>query len=92
MISKFTSVLIIFQINFIYNYIVLPIGILHKENYILFNKQDSLKDIIFSEYYTSLFTELNIGTETQKIPLLIELRTNDFLITSIHKIENNASE
>ena len=79
---------IFFLFNHIDNYIVLPIKTLSKENYFPFNESDSLKNEIFEEYYSSLYTELDIGTKTQKIPLLIEVKTNDFLITSIHSIEN----
>ena len=79
---------IFFLFNHIDNYIVLPIKTFSKENYFPFNESDSLKNEIFEEYYSSLYTELDIGTKTQKIPLLIEVKTNDFLITSIHSIEN----
>ena len=81
---------IFFLFNHIDNYIVLPIKTLSKENYFPFNESDSLKNEIFEEYYSSLYTELDIGTKTQKIPLLIEVKTNDFLITSIHSIENTS--
>ena len=71
---------------------VLPIQTLPKENYISFNESNSLEDVIFSECYTALYTELDIGTKPQKVPLLIEVRTNDYLITSIHQLENNSSD
>ena len=80
------------ELNYITNYITLPLKTLPAENYVQFPFQNSLQKIIFSEYYTSLFSELYIGSEPQKIPVLIEPRTNDFLITSIHKLEKNASD
>ena len=85
-------ILIFIQINYTTNYIILPIKILPKESYVLYDKQNHLKEIIFSEYYTSLFTELYIGKEKQRVPLLIEPKTNDFLVTSVHLYENNASD
>ena len=92
MINQFHPLLLFHLINAISNYVVLPIQTLPKENYISFNESDALEEAIFSEYYTSLYTELDIGTEPQKIPLLIEVRTNDYLITSIHQLETNSSD
>jgi len=82
----------IFNINSISNYIILPIETLPKENYIEYPPKDPIKEVIFSEYYTSIFSELYIGTKSQKVPILIEPRTNDYLITSIHQMENNISD
>ena len=92
MVKSSLLVLIFIQIRYMTNYIILPIKTLPKENYILYDKQNHLKEIIFSEYYASLFTELYIGKEKQRVPLLIEVKTNDFLVTSIHLFENNASD
>ena len=92
MLNQFHRFLLFLLINAISNYVVLPIQTLPKDNYISFNESDSLEEAIFSEYYTSLYTELDIGTEPKKIPLLIEVRTNDYLITSIHQLETNSSD
>ena len=92
MLKSFLIVLFFIQINYLNNYIILPIKTLPKENYVLYDKQNYLKKIIFSEYYTSFFTELYIGKEKQRVPLLIEAKTNDFLVTSIHLFQNNASD
>ena len=92
MSKKIFLFFLIFNLDSIRNYIVLPIETLPKENYLEYPPKDSIKEVIFSEYYSSIFTQLYIGTESQKVPLLIEPRTNDYLITSIHPTENNISE
>ena len=81
------------KIIFVYNYVVLPIYTLKKENYKSSNiNNSSIRDIIFSEFYNSLYTELEIGIPSQKIPLLVRVKTNDYVITSIHKMKKNASK
>ena len=92
MSKKIFLFFLIFNLDSIRNYIVLPIETLPKENYLEYPPKDSIKEVIFSEYYSSIFTQLYIGTESQKVPLLIEPRTNDYLITSMHPTENNISE
>ena len=45
---------LIFQLNYITNYITLPIKTLQKENYIKYTSQNSLQEIIFYEYWGEL--------------------------------------
>ena len=80
------------QIFYIRSYIVLPIETLKKENYKSSYTPNSPKDIISNEYCSSFFTELEIGTPPQKIPFLVKMKTNDYVITSIHPMTKNASD
>ena len=73
-------------------YIVLPVETLKKENYISPYTPNSPKDIIYCEYCNPIITELEIGTPPQKIPFLIQMKTNDFVVTSINPMNKNASE
>ena len=41
---------------------------------------------MFSEYCSPFYTEIELGSPSQKIPLLIEIKTNDFVITSINRM------
>ena len=93
MIKLFFLFLILFHfIIHINNYIVLPIYTLKNENYksLLYTK-NSPEDIIVSEYRSSFYTELEIGNPPQKIPLLIKVKTNDYVITSIHPTEKSVT-
>ena len=63
-----------------------------KENYKSLYDQNSVQDRIYSEHCSPFFTELEIGTPPQKIPLLVKLKTNDYVITSVHPSENNISD
>ena len=92
MVSKLVLFLLMRQILYINNYIVLPIYTLNKENYISTYKLNSLKDIMATEYCSSIFTELEIGTPRQKIPLLVKMKTNDYVITSINPMNKNGSD
>ena len=92
MVSKLFLFLLMKQILYINNYIVLPIYTLNKENYISTYKLNSLQDIMATEYCSSIFTELEIGTPSQKIPLLVKMKTNDYVITSINPMSKNGSD
>ena len=48
---------------------------------------NSIEDIFFGEYCTPFYTEIEVGSPSQKIPLLVELKSNDFVITSVNKME-----
>lgn len=93
MIKLFFLFLILFHfIIHINNYIVLPIYTLKNVNYkSLSYTKNSPEDIIVSEYRSSFYTELEIGNPPQKIPLLIKVKTNDYVITSIHPIEKSVT-
>ena len=81
------------QIFYINSYIVLPIETLKKENYKSSPyTPNSPQDIIYNEYCSSFFTEIEIGTPPQKIPLLVKMKTNDYIITSIHPMDKNSTE
>ena len=84
--------LIWLQIFSVYNYIVLPIDTLSRDNYKNYYTENSHKDIMLSEYRSTFFTELEVGSPQQKIPFLVNMRTNDFVITSVHKMEKSGSE
>ena len=80
------------QIIYLNGYIVLPIETLRNENYISPYTPNSPRDIIYSEYCSPIFTELEIGNPRQKIPFLIQMKTNDFVVASINPMKKNASE
>ena len=63
-------------------YIVLPIELLPKENYKSEYDLNSPKDIMSKEFISSYYTELEVGDPSQKIPILIKQKTNDYIITS----------
>ena len=92
MFSKLILFLIMKQIFYINNYIVLPIYTLKRENYISPYELNSVKDIISTEFCSSLYTELEIGNPPQKIPLLVKMKTNDYVVTSIHPMIKNGSD
>ena len=71
-------------IIYIYNYIVLPVDTINKENIKSLYYPNSPQDIIYREHCSPLLAELEIGTPTQKIPLLIKIKENDYIITSVH--------
>ena len=75
----------------VFNYIVLPIKILPKENYRSSYEINSPKDIINNEYLSTFFTELEMGDPVQKVPLLLKPEVSSYIITSINSIENSTS-
>ena len=81
----------IIKIALITSYITLPLYTLNKENIISPYVPNSIEDLIFGEYCSPLYTELEVGYPSQKIPLLVEIKTNDFVITSINKMKGNQS-
>ena len=81
----------IIKIALITSYIALPLYTLNKENIISPYVPNSIEDLIFGEYCSPLYTELEVGYPSQKIPLLVEIKTNDFVITSINKMKGNQS-
>ena len=92
MLKFFLLILFLEKITDILNYIVLPIHTMKKENYKSLYSPNSLKDRIYSEHCSPFFTELEIGTPPQKIPLLVKFKANDYVITSIHPSEKNISD
>lgn len=86
--KKLILFLILFLINSLFCYIVLPLEILPKENYFSKYELNSPKDIISKELISSFFTELEIGTPSQKIPILIKQKIDDYVITSSHQLKN----
>ena len=75
----------------VFNYIVLPIKILPKENYRSSYEINSPKDIINNEYLSTFFTELQMGDPAQKVPLLLKPEVSSYIITSINSLENSTS-
>ena len=63
-------------------YIVLPVELLPKENYKTQYDLNSPKDIMSKEFISSYYTELEVGDPSQKIPILLKQKTNDYIITS----------
>ena len=93
MLKKLLILIWFKQIVYINNYVVLPIETLKKENYKSSPyRLNSPKDIIYSEYCSSFFTEIEIGTPAQKIPLLVKMKTNDYIVASINSMEKNSTE
>ena len=92
MLKFFLSIIFLERIVYIFNYIVLPIYTLKKENYKSLYTPNSLQDRIYTDHCSPFFTELEIGTPSQKIPLLVKFKTNDYVITSVHPSKNNISD
>ena len=80
------------KLIYIYNYIVLPVDTIGQENIKSPYSPNSLKDIMYREHCSPLFAELEIGTPTQKIPLIIKMKEHDYIITSVHKENKNVSD
>ena len=89
MFSKFFLFLTILLINTIYSYIVLPLKLLPKENYISNDSLNTQSDIMSKQFISSYFTELELGTPSQKIPMIIKPKINDYVITSSHPMINS---
>ena len=80
--------LFIFVISKIHSYIVFNLELLPKENYKSLYSPNSPEDIISKELILSYFTEVEIGTSFQKIPLLVKPKIADYVITSIYQMKN----
>ena len=91
MLNKFLLLIFLEKLIYIYNYIVLPVYTLNKENLKSLYSPNIPKDIIYKEHCSPLYTELEIGTPTQKIPLFIKMKENDYVITSVHQEKKNVS-
>ena len=78
--------------KFIESVIVLPIYTLPYDNYKNSkNKDNILKEVIYSYYKSYFYTFIQLGHPLQTIPLLIKPQQNSFIITSINSIENCTS-
>ena len=88
----FTLFILIKKIIYLNGYIVLPIELLKKENIKSPYSPNSPKDIIYYEQCNSFITELEIGTPPQKIPFLVTMKTDDFVISSINPMKKNATD
>ena len=88
-INIFIIQILLKQINRISAYIILPLYTLNKENIISPYSPKTIQDLIFEEYCSPFYTEIELGSPSQKIPLLIEIKTNDFVVTSINKMSGN---
>lgn len=90
MISNFylLAFLLALNLNSIHSYVVLPVNILPKENYKSDYEANSPKDIMLKEFITSFYTEYEIGTEPQKIPMIIKQKINDYVVTSANPMTN----
>jgi len=82
--NEFLLLIFLDILIYIYNYIVLPIDTINQENIKSLYSPNSPQDIIYREHCSPLFAELEIGTPTQKIPLFIKIKENDYIITSVH--------
>ena len=87
----FELLIILNEFVYIKSYIILPLDTVKPENIISPYIPNSVEDLMFTEYVSPFYTEIEIGSPTQKIPLLIEIRSNDFVITSIYKMEDSKS-
>ena len=89
MSNKFYKFFIsLFILNLIHCYIIFNLELLPKENYKTLYELNSPKDIISKELISSYFTEIELGTPFQKIPLIIKPKIADYVITSIHQMSN----
>ena len=87
--KNFLSILIIlFIFKYTCSYIAFNLELLPKENYNSLYELNSPKDIISKEIISSYYTEIEVGTDFQKIPLIIKPKLADFVIASIHQMEN----
>ena len=84
-------IIFIVIIKIIYCFIVLPLDTLPRENYKDQYDINSPKYIINNEYKEIFFTELEIGTPIQKIPLILKTEASSFIVTSINSKENCTS-
>ena len=84
--SNFFLIFLIFmlELKIMICHIILPIYSFPKEIYKLVYEHNSIKDFLYSEFKTVFYTILDIGTPPQNIPLLINIETNSFGITSIY--------
>ena len=85
----YVILILLIKLDIIFSYITLPIYTLDKKNILSQYSPNSIQDLIFAEYISPFYTVIEIGSPPQKIPLLIEMKTNDFVITSMYKIEGN---
>ena len=92
LMSKKLLMFLWLKLFYISSYIFLPIEALKKENYKSPYKPNSPQDIIYGEYCSSFFTEIEIGAPPQKIPLLVKMKTNDYIISSINSMDKNYTE
>ena len=79
------------QLKNIFSSIILPLYTLPRENYIKKYSNDSLKEIFDNEFKTNFYTFLEIGTPSQKIPLLINIETNSLAISSCYPKYNDTT-
>ena len=73
--------IIIFDINKIESFIVLPLKTLPKENYV-FSKDNSEKSTLKKFYHSDIYTTLEIGNTPQKVPVFLSVSKSIFQITS----------
>jgi hypothetical protein len=92
MYNEFLLLIFLEKLIYIYNYIVLPVDTINQENIISLYSPNSPQDIIYREHCSPLFAELEIGTPTQKIPLIIKIKENDYVITSVHKVNKTVPD
>ena len=74
--------IIIFDINKIESFIVLPLKTLPKENYV-FSKDNSEKSTLKKFYHSDIYTTLEIGNTPQKVPVFLSVSKSIFQITSL---------
>ena len=86
--KSFLLIFIILLFENLYCYIVFNLKLLPKENSKTLYELNSPKDIISKELISSFYSEINIGTQFQKIPILIKPKIADYIITSIHQMED----
>ena len=83
--KKLLLLILLEKLIYIYSYIVLPVDTIKQENIKSLYSPNTPKDIIYREHCSPLFTEIEIGTPTQKIPLMIKMKEIDYIITSVHQ-------
>lgn len=83
----FSKIIFFSFINHILSKIILPIELLPKENYKIAYSQNSICDMIDSEMRNSFYTIFKIGSPLQKVPLIINPKSDLFFINN----QNNYS-
>lgn len=85
-------IILIFIELYLFNcYVVLPINILPKNNYIsknATNTSNNPAEIMYKQFFTPLITYLYIGTPPKKIYLLIKPKKNFFIVNTQNILTN----
>jgi len=85
--TKFYIPILLLNINLIYSYVVLPINILPKENYLTSPEMSQTQKFISQEFESGFYTKMELGTPEQEIPLLIKPKSYGLFVSSNTPVE-----